>query len=58
MCFCLLILYLYEMMDIHSSYCGNHFMICVNEIIMLYTLNLALCVSYIPVKLEEEKKEK
>ena len=40
-----LIMYLYEMMDVHEIYCDNHF-------IMLYTLNLVLYVNYISIKLE------
>ena len=27
-------------MDINWTYCGNHFTICVNQIIILYALNL------------------
>ena len=32
-------LYLYEMMDVPKTYCNNHFMIYVSQIIILYTLN-------------------
>ena len=35
-----LILYLREITDVHQTYCGNHFMMYVSQIIMLYTLNL------------------
>ena len=44
-----LILYPYEMMDIHKPYCCNHFRIYVNDMIRLYTLNLcsALCQLYV-----------
>lgn len=39
-----LVLYMYEMMDGHSTYCG-HFMMYVSQVIMLYTLKLysAVC---------------
>ena len=32
-----LILYLYEMMDVHATYCDNHF---ISQIILLFTLKL------------------
>ena len=32
-----LILYLYEMIDFHETYCGNYFIMHVSQIIMLYT---------------------
>ena len=43
------ILYLYEMMDIHQTYCDDHFMMFVSHIFMLYTLNLysAACHLYL-----------
>ena len=28
------------MIDVHSTYCGNHFMMYINQIIMLFNLNL------------------
>ena len=28
------------MIDVHQTYCGNHFMMHVSQIIMLYTRNL------------------
>ena len=34
------ILYLFEIMDVHKTYCGNHFMIYLSKSITLYTLNL------------------
>lgn len=34
-----LILYLYEIIDVHQSCCDNHFMTGVYQIITLYTLN-------------------
>ena len=34
-----LIVYLYEMMDVPKTYCNNHFMMYVSQIIMLYTLD-------------------
>ena len=39
------VLYLYEMMDVQLSYCGNHYMIYANQNIMLYIVNLysAIC---------------
>ena len=38
------------------TYCDNHFMTYVNQIIMLYTLNLyVLYVNHISIKLEEKK---
>ena len=53
-----LILYLYEMMDSHRTYCGNHFKIYVSQIIMLYILNLhsAVIAVIISIKLEEKNK--
>ena len=38
-------LYLYEMVEVHQIYCGNHFMMDESQIIMLYSLNLysAVC---------------
>ena len=33
-------LYLCEVMDIHQTYCDNHFIMYVSQIIMLYTLSL------------------
>ena len=27
------------MMDVHRTYCDNHFMMCVSQAIMLHTLN-------------------
>ena len=27
-------------MDVHETYCGHHFMMYINQIIMLYILNL------------------
>lgn len=43
-----LILYLYEMIDIHKNY-DNHFTVYVSQIIMLYMLNLysASCQLYL-----------
>lgn len=36
-------------MGIHSTYCGNHFMMYTSQIIMLYTLNLysTICQLYL-----------
>lgn len=34
------VLYLSEMTDIHETYCGHNFMMCVSQIMMLYILNL------------------
>lgn len=44
-----LILYLHRMMDVHSTYCGNHFMMHVRQIIILYTLSWdsAACQLYL-----------
>lgn len=47
--FFIFLLYLYEKMDVSWTYCGNHFIIYVNQTIMLYTLNLysdVNCFSY------------
>ena len=30
---------LYDMMDVYKIYCGDHFMICISQIIMLCTFN-------------------
>jgi len=35
-----LVLYLYEMMDGYQTYCGDHFVMFVSQIMMLYTLNV------------------
>lgn len=40
MIFYLLLFYLYEMMDVHSTYCGNHFTRYINQIFMPHTLTL------------------
>ena len=44
-----LILYLHEMTDDHQTYQGDHFMMCVSQTIMLYTLNLysTVCQLYL-----------
>ena len=38
-----------EIMDVHQIYCGNHFMMCVSQIIILYILNLysVICQLYL-----------
>ena len=43
-----------EIMGVHQIYCGNHLMISINQIIMLYTLNSysAICLVYLK-KLKE-----
>ena len=35
------ILCLYVIMDMYQTYCANHFMMYVSQIIMLFTLNLS-----------------
>ena len=50
----LLILFLHEKMNIHQTYCSNHFMMHVRQIIMLYSLDLH-SVSY-QLYLKTEKK--
>ena len=47
--FLYLMSHLYEMMDDHETYCDNHFMMYVSQIIMLCTLNLygAVCQLYL-----------
>lgn len=48
------LLYLYEMMDINQTECGNHFTIDVNRTIMLYTLNLhSDDANYLSIKLKQ-----
>ena len=42
-----LLLYLYEMIDVHQINYDNHFMMCVSQIIMLYTLYSAVCQLYL-----------
>ena len=37
-----LVLYLYELMNVHWTYYDNHFMMYVSQIIMLCTLNLSI----------------
>ena len=47
-----LMLYLYEMMDGHQTSCGDHFVMFVIQIMMLYTLNVfSADVYYISVLL-------
>lgn len=41
------------MMDVHEIYC-HHFMMFVNQIIMLYTLNLYSAANCISIKLKEK----
>ena len=38
-----------EIMDVHQIYCGNHLMINISQIIMLYILNSysAICLVYL-----------
>ena len=45
------LMYLYEMMDVHQTYCDNHFMTYVSQISMLYTLHLYsdVCQLYLNV---------
>lgn len=38
--FSFFLLYLYEKMDITQTYYGNHFIMYINQTIMLYALNL------------------
>ena len=47
-------LYLCEVMDIHQTYCSNHFIMYVSQIIMLYTLSLKQ--SALSQKLNKPKK--
>lgn len=51
-------LYLRERMNVHYTYYGDHFMLYVSEIIMLYSLNFysAVCHLY-PNKTRRKKKE-
>ena len=44
-----LILFLHERVNVRGMHCGNNFMMCVNQIIMLYLLNLytAVCQLYL-----------
>ena len=50
------ILYLYEMMEAHYTYFGNHFMVWLSQIIILYTVTYSvLCVNNISIKLERKK---
>ena len=51
------ILYLY---DAHLTYCDNHFMMYINQIMMLYTLNLysiaaQFCLNKSSIKQKETK---
>ena len=50
---------IHEMMDVPLTYCGHHFMMCISQIIMLYTLNLysAVCQLYLN-KIGRKKFEK
>lgn len=42
-------LYVYEVMGVHSTYCGNHFMTYASQNVILYILNLhsAICQLYL-----------
>ena len=46
------IVYLYEMMNVHWTYCGNHFIMYTSQIIRLYTLHTysSVCQLYLTVK--------
>lgn len=50
------ILYLYEMMIIHWTYSGNHFMMYTSQIIRLYTLNSYSSVCQLYLTSERKKK--
>ena len=52
-----MIFYLYEVMNVNSVYCGNHFTIYVTQIIMLHTLNLHSAVCQLYLSKTEGKKE-
>ena len=52
------ILYLYKTMDIHETYCDNHFRMYVTQIITLYTLNLYSAVCQLCLNKTGRKKEK
>ena len=34
------LLYLYEIMDVHKTYCDDHFMMYISQIMVLHSLNL------------------
>ena len=46
------------MMDVHYTYCGNHFMMYLSLIIMLYTLNLYSGVCQLHLNKTERKKKR
>ena len=46
------------MMDIHQTYCGNHFIMYVRKIIMPYTLNLHSAVWQLHLNKTGRKKKK
>ena len=43
------------MIGVHSTYCGNHFMMYVSQIVMLYTLNLHSAVYQLYLNTTERK---
>ena len=56
-CVCVSFIFnLYEMMVAYQTYCGNYFVVYINQIIMLYTFNYTvLFVNFFSTKLEEKK---
>ena len=51
------ILYLYEIMDVHQTPCGHHFMMDVSQTISLHTVNFTeLYFNYTSTKPEEKRK--
>ena len=47
------------MMDVNQTYCCNHFMMCVNQIIILYILNILYnAISQLYLNKNRKKKTK
>ena len=49
------LLCLYKMTDVHWTYCGNHFLMYLSQIIMLYIINLYSAVCQLYLKTERKK---
>jgi len=46
------------MTDVPQTYCGNHFIVCVSQVIVLYTLNLPSAISQLYCNRTGRRKKK
>lgn len=49
-CVSISLIYVCEMIDIQQTYCGNHFVMDVSQIMVLYTLNVYPVVCHLHLK--------